>query len=111
MKHPFVLYHWSHIARRKSILKHGLVPGKKSRCGLWRPPYVCYADTPQRAWLLSGKNCKERHFWDLWALWSDDVPKGWETLQNGWNRSGKAGEYRIYDRVPKSKLWYVGSRV
>jgi hypothetical protein len=51
-KPPRVLYHWSPIANRASIEKLGLSPGFKSNSIDWCAPYVCYGDSPLRAFNL-----------------------------------------------------------
>lgn len=106
---PFPLYHWSPVERRKQILRFGLKPHSKSRCGQWKPPYVCFSDSPSLAWGLSACFSDGPGEWDLWMMWSNS-PTGYETLTTGHNPSGKPTEYRVYERVPKSKLWHVGVR-
>lgn len=110
MRRPFPLYHWSPRDRRKSILRYGLCPNKKSKCGQWRPPYVCFSDSPSLAWGLSGEVSDILGEWDLWMVWSDS-PSKYKTLSTTTNRSGKPTEYRIYERLKKSQIWYVGSRM
>lgn len=51
----------------------------------------------------------EGSYWDLWMMWSSEVPNGWETLST--DGSGRPTEYRVYDRIRKSKIWYVGTRL
>jgi Icc-related predicted phosphoesterase len=102
MKRPFPLYHWSPTSRRSGILKHGLKPNSLSRCRQWRPPYICFSDSPSMAWALSGDFAESPELWDLWMMWSD-IPKGYETLTTGDNKSGKPTEYRVYERVPEGK--------
>jgi hypothetical protein len=104
----FILFHWSPIKRRKQIEHDGLCPGKPSRCGLWKPPYVCFSRSPSQAWGLSAMTTDKRDIWDLWMVWSIDVPRGYEILST--DGSHKPTEYRVYDRIKKSKIWYVGSR-
>jgi hypothetical protein len=110
MKRPFPLYHWSPTERRKSILREGLKTHKLSRCGQWRPPYICFSDSPSWAWGASGdlgKNKGEQ--WDLWMVWTDKLD-AYEELSIG-SSSGKPTEFRVYHHIPKSKIWYVGSRM
>ena len=104
----FLLFHWSPAERRKQILKYGLRPGCFSRCGQWKPPYVCFSKTPSLAWALSGIRDDKPGTWDLWQMWSN-VPKGYETLST--DGSGKPTEYRVYHRIFKRDVWYIGSRV
>uniref|UniRef100_A0A6M3JF93 Uncharacterized protein n=1 Tax=viral metagenome TaxID=1070528 RepID=A0A6M3JF93_9ZZZZ len=44
---------------------------------------------------------------DLWMVWSNNL-KGYETLST--DGSGKPTEYRVYHRVFKRDIWYVGTR-
>ncbi len=104
----FILFHWSPVERRKQIEREGLCPGKLSRCKQWRPPYVCFSKSPSMAWGLSCIGRDKQGMWDLWMMWSDDVPNGWEVLST--DGSGRPTEYRIYERIKKSRIWYVGSR-
>lgn len=109
-----ILYHWSPKSRRKSILRYGLCPGKLSRCGQWRPPYLCFSDSPSLAWACSAEFnwSKEKH-WDLWMMWSNVVDGGFEVLTLGRVRkyAHEPQEFRLYnERVPKSKIWHVGTR-
>jgi len=104
---PFLLYHWSPVSRRKSIQRHGLCPGKKSRDGSWRPPYLCFSRFPTVAWGVSATHSGKRGRWDLWCVWSHQVGEYMTRNVNGkwWTR-----EYRSFQRVPMSALWLVGSR-
>lgn len=108
---PFPLYHWSPSTRRKQIERRGMVPGSWSPDRAWRPPCICYADSPQLAWRLSGALHPEHPSWDLWMTWSD-VPSGFEEIPfdgvpgaQGWVK-----EYRVYERIFKRDLWYVATR-
>lgn len=98
-KRPFLLYHWSPYKNRESIKHYGLCPGKLSKCGKWRPPYVCFAKSPSLAWTLAKVNCNLR-WWDLWMVWSDCLD-GYEIINK---------EYRIYHRIYKRNVWFVGTR-
>jgi hypothetical protein len=110
----FPLYHWSPTERRKSIMWRGLTPGQWSTDRLWKPPVVCFASNPDLAWSLSGKTARGRqiHSWDLWMLWSDDVPGGYEEIVDYYKDSDRSyvKEYRVYERIFKRHLWYVGTR-
>jgi len=104
---PFFIYHWAPVSRRASIQKNGLVPGKKSRDGSFRPDYICYSDSPSMAWAYSAAFSDVEEEWDLW-------------MTRGHNCSdlhirddmvgGRPAEWRSRQRVPKRKLWWVGSR-
>ncbi|MCX7010285.1 MAG: hypothetical protein NTY53_24105, partial [Kiritimatiellaeota bacterium] len=110
-KRPFLLYHWSPASRRKAIERRGLVPGSTSRCGRWRPPYVCFCRYPNTAWALSATHSKVRGVWDLWCVWSD-VAQPYTTLNTATNARAWwwMTEYRCARRIPKSQVWWVGSR-
>lgn len=103
----FALYHWSPVERRGQIQKYGLVPGRLSTDRIWRPPYVCYSDSPALAWSLSGA-LRDGEFsaWDLWMTWSDRL-EGYEVIPFD---DGVPREYRVYHRVFKRDVWYVGTR-
>lgn len=109
---PFLLYHWSPQSRRKGIVRCGLCPRKKSRDGEWRPPYLCFSRYPNTAWALSATHSAKRETWDLWCVWSDEVGP-YVTLNTAPNpkKAWWRTEYRSGRRIPKSKIWLVGSRV
>ena len=100
------LYHWSPSKRRKGIGRYGLVPGKKSVCGAWRPPYVAYALDPLSAWQMSGEIHPEIPEWDLWAVHSGAF-RGVETILYD-DRSIR--EVRVYEPAPGRELFFVGTR-
>lgn len=110
---PFLLYHWSPVSRRKSILRHGLRPNHRSRDGSWKPPYLCWCRYPGTAWSLSAVHTERAARWDLWCVWSDRVGP-WITRNCNEGRNARKfwwyTEYRSFQRVPKSKLWHVGTR-
>lgn len=109
----FPLFHWSPSSRRRRIIRSGLVPGSWSTDRLWRPPYVCFSDDPEMAWGLSALTPRGRStdHWDLWMMLSS-VPAGYEEISNTYRDTGReyVQEYRVYERVWKRDLWYVGSR-
>jgi hypothetical protein len=109
---PFPLYHWSPRRNRGSILRRGIDINRLSPDRVWRPPCSCWASNPELAWVLSGKlHAADHKQWDLWMTWSD-VPKGMEEIVDYYRNSDKSyvKEYRIYERVYKRDLWYVGTR-
>ncbi len=106
--HPTPLYHWSPSGRRKSIERRGLVPSSMSVDRAWKPPYVAYSDSPSMAWVLSGVVHPEVASWDLWMTWSN-VPTGLEIMPLDIDRE-VIKEVRVYERVFKRDLWFVGSR-
>lgn len=103
---PVVLYHWAPTERRASIQRLGLVPGRLSVCGRWRPPYVCFADDPRWAWALSPRFNKDVESWDLWSVHTSAL-SGYEEVGS---RGGNVHEFRVYERVYKRDVWFVGTR-
>jgi hypothetical protein len=99
------LFHWSPTPARASIKRRGLVPGRLSLDRLWRPPYICFADSPSLAWSLSARIHPEIPQWDLWYCWRQVV--SYERLGG---RGQDHDEYRVYERVYKADLWFVGTR-
>jgi len=119
-----VFYHWSPVARRKSIERKGLMPGSLSlyqpvetkgyappKGYRWRPPYICFSDEPWLAWVLSGKFQTHIEEWDLWMAYAFDT-NGFEMIPENRRDNGQTyiKEYRVYHRIPKSKLIRLGSR-
>lgn len=106
---PDVFYHWAHSSRRDAIKRRGLVPGQWSRDRLWKPPYVCLAPSPQIGWLLSGGMGydHDKVEWDLWEVWVGEQ-KGYEEQ---YYDSGRLKEIRVYERIYKRNVWFVGSRL
>ena len=107
----FMLYHWSPVARRKSIIRDGLCPRSVSRVKGWRAEYVCFCRFPNTAWALSATHTREAGDWDLWCMWSD-VAAPYETCSGARNPkvSWWMTEYRCPHRIPKSKIWHVGTK-
>lgn len=103
-----MLFHWSPTDRRASIIRRGLEPGHLSADRLWKPPYVAFADTPSLAFSLSVQYKRDIESWDLWMTWRSRIG-GCEQLPD--DRDGTCKEYRVYERVYKRDVWYVGSRV
>jgi hypothetical protein len=116
MDRSMLLFHWSPAARRKQINRHGLLPKRRPTVSLgnvdgrvWKPPYICFGDTPAWAWALSGGM---RHTpsgeWDLWQTYADKLTDPMilsTTVANGIH------EIRTDHRVFKRDLWHVGTRV
>lgn len=107
-ENPTLLYHWSPTTRRKQISKLGLVPGSRSLDGAWKPPYVCFADSPSMGWALSGALRPDIDSWDLWMTWST-TPKGFEIIPLDGSDS-VVKEVRVYQRIYKRDIWYVATR-
>lgn len=117
------LFHWAPTKYRKSIIRHGLRPGRKPTTSLmdpsdklnadWTSPVVCFADTPRWAWELSGgMPWTQGGAWDLWQTWStslvDPIIRP-DTPGDGQRPSG-IYEVRTMTAVRKRHLWLVGSR-
>lgn len=102
MAKRFLLYHWSPSKNRERIEHNGLVPGSVSKDGSWKPPYICFSDSPVVAWWLMRVTAEPDTLFDLWVCWSDCV--------SGREKMGHAPEWRIYERIPKRHLWYAGTR-
>lgn len=103
------LYHWSPRNRRESIKRLGLMPGKLSKDGNFRPSYICFAASPSLAWGLSGQHSEIKGEWDLWMVWSTS-PSQYRT-HSVCNKPRCCLEYRIFERVYKRNVWYVGTRI
>lgn len=105
-----ILCHWAPTSRRKRIERMGLMPGSLSRDRLWRPPYVCFANSPSLGWALSGgmRGNEPGEQWDLWMV-HDDRLNGYEVLAFD-DDPDAIKEVRVYERIYKRDLWYVGSR-
>ncbi len=108
---PIPLFHWSPTERAARIRHDGFLPGRWSVDRSWRPPFVCFADSPSLAWALSGAIHPEFPIWDLWMVWSN-VPSGMEEIRDTYPDTGRSyvKEYRVYERIWKRDIWYVGSR-
>lgn len=109
-----ILYHWSPIKNRKQIKKLGLRIGGPSLQMNWRPPVLCFSDDPILAWSLSGAMWPEIETWDLWSVCmrSQTSFDNYEIITDTYADTGChfIKEYRIYDRVFKRDLEYVGTR-
>lgn len=101
-------YHWAPTERRNSINHRGLLPGQLSTDMLWRPPYICLTHRPSWAWGLSGDTERGRQVkeWDLWEVWLPN-DQSYEVLKS---LDGSIDEIRVYKRIFKRDVWYVGSR-
>lgn len=112
-----ILYHWSPKKNRKQIERYGLRIGMPSLQGDWRPPYVCFSDDPILAWYLSGRmwvDPKNPEEWDLWSVnMRCQTSFGhYEIILDTFPDTGRhyTKEYRVYSRVYKRDLTYVGTR-
>jgi len=109
------LYHWSPRERLKGIKRLGLVPGKK------KYPYVnnvtgekefyiqdsvSFSLDPATAWNYSHGCWRSVGTFDLWQVFlnpSDEVH-----IQPNWG--GRINEVRVKNRIPKSRLIWIGER-
>lgn len=107
MADSFALYHWAPTERRKQIIRFGLRPGSVSSCRQWKPPYICLANSPHLAWDLIGRYRPTIREWDLWWTTSDAAAP-MEMLPFD---DGTPKEYRVYHRIFKRDIWFVGSRL
>ena len=109
----FPLYHWSPTSRRKAIIRRGFTPGSWSTDRLWKPPVICFANDPELAWTLSGDTPRGRQVdsWDLWMIRTDALD-GYEEIVDYYpnSRETYVKEYRVYQRVMKRDIFYVGTR-
>ena len=102
----FALYHWAPTLRRKQINRYGLRPNSVSSDRLWKPPYVCLADSPVLAWDLIGRFRPLVETFDLWWT-TGHAAMPYETIPSD---DGQVREYRVYHRIFKRDLWMVGTR-
>lgn len=120
------LYHWSPRDRLKSIKRYGLLPGKRSPLGPhfhgtpdnpntdnvdlgegeWLAPWICTATSPVRAWDYSHGAWRSVGTFDLWSIVID--PTDEIHFQPIWGK--EIIEVRIHNRIPKSRLIWVGER-
>lgn len=113
-KLELVLYHWSPTSNRSNINRNGLLTHRKTLQGDWRPPYICFCDDPLLGWILSGKMWPEIKSWDLWMCYmpSQTSFDHYEIITDTFHDTGRhfVKEYRIYNRVYKRDLNYIGTR-
>lgn len=117
--HLPALYHWSPTERRKQIIRRGLMPGARpttssvstvgggGESGAGRP-MVCLGPDAATAWAYSGGLpwLKDVPSWDLWQV---HIDAGDEVhVLPFWGRG--LMEIRVANRIPKSRLIYLGSR-
>ena len=114
-----VLYHWSPERCRKGIEKRGLRPTCPT-AGAYTPEgwvaedddaltfnAVCLGTSPSHAWSLSGDLIAGYgETWDLWQVALDDDDAVHPLPFHGW----RLDEIRVANRIPKSRVWFVGSR-
>jgi len=96
-------FHWAPTARRKSIARRGFVPGSRSRCGAWRPPFVCFSRNPAYAIASTDVQVPVEEPMDLWQIDLDEVQMSREEF--GWQ-----DEMRFYERIPARFLTLLATR-
>jgi hypothetical protein len=113
------LYHWSPRERLNSIKKLGLVPGRRNiqgptllnfkdpSMGEFRQDSVCFSLDPVTAWRYSHGAWGSVGTFDLWLVWIESTDEV-HVLPN-WG--GRISEIRVKNRIPKSRLFWVGERV
>lgn len=119
-----VLYHWSPEHCRAGIVRRGLTPRCETAVerfgsrglgerkvlpheGFETVKAVCLGTSPSHAWSLCGALWGQRgETWDLWQIALDD---GDECIAMPWE-GFRLGEIRVANRIPKSRVWHVGSR-
>jgi hypothetical protein len=107
------LFHWSPTDRRKQIIRYGLRPGCRPTIGTAKTVtdgrhMICLGTTPSAAWGLSGAMpwACDVDGWDLWQLQLVDTDEVHINPMGGC----VVEEVRVANRIPKSRIWWVGSR-
>lgn len=113
LSRDLTLYHWSPVAKRRQIIRHGLLPHRRATTHAtpgWRAPYVCFGDTAAWAWALSGgQRSAPSGEWDLWETRITDLDE--PRILPAPGVSNGIHEVRTEHRVRKRFLWLVGQRV
>lgn len=119
------LFHWSPADRRASIIKRGLRPSTPTLIeqfveegegpfmlrpskGVDTVKAVCLGTTPSHAWSLCGAIWGDRD--ETWDLWQVSLVAGDEIRVMPCD-DAELGEFRVLHRIPKSRVWHVGTRV
>ena len=103
--HP--LFHWSPSSRRAAITRRGLRVNSRPTTDSVRWDRICLSLSPSHAWVHSAAVSGERgEQWDLWqvSLNHDDHVDVMPFFGN------RVGEIRVHNSIPKSRIWFVGSR-
>lgn len=128
------LYHWSPAENRQRISRRGLKPtcptsspvgvplmGPAPEPRMGRPLRgqarevddeasvlaVCLGTSPSHAWSLSGALWAERG--DVWDLWQVVLDEG-DAVHPLPFYGHRLDEFRVANRIPKSRIWLVGQR-
>jgi len=120
------LYHWSPRSRLGGIKRLGLMPGMRNAHGRvlhgvdedgeqirgddgsveFRQDSVCFSPTPVRAWNYSHGAWKTTGTFDLWSVVL--IPTDEVHILPQWGST--IVEIRVRNRIPKSRLVWVGER-
>lgn len=108
-KKPKFLYHWSPSSRRKKILKDGLkvsqkVSGENRGLGEWRPPYICFSNSPARAYSMLIHIPKGTPI-DLYEVWPSNDHKIYRIPMP----KGCTPEWRIQTDIPRHRFRLVAT--
>lgn len=97
-------FHWAPTARRRGIERRGLVPGARSRNGVWRPPFVCLSREPAYALASSDAQTPVGEPMDLWQvdLTAAALP--------GYEEFDFHDEIRVYVPIPKRAIVLLATR-
>lgn len=115
------MFHWSPRSRRKGILRSGLLPNMRptvtgggayinnvtGELEEWRMSAVCMSPSPQTAWDYSAGTIGDTgETWDLWQIRLADT----DEIHVRPDFGPYLIEIRVANRIPKSRLWWVGER-
>lgn len=132
------LYHWSPRTRLGGIKRRGLVPGQRNELqpaarlriptetwegsdyddetgreltleetvARFRQSGLCFAVSPMLAWELSHGTWRTIGTFDLWEVWLE----GDDEVRVLPNFGAHLTEVRVYNRIPKGRLLWVGER-
>jgi hypothetical protein len=119
------LFHWSPEDRRERIIQRGLKPSTPTAVenfdetptgprkllpsvGFTTVKAVCLGTTPSHAWALCGALWGQAgETWDLWQVTLAQDDQVHVLPIHGY----RIGELRVLNRIPKSRIWHVGTRV
>jgi hypothetical protein len=106
-KIPWRLYHWAPLSRLKSIRRHGLRIGSLTLSREWRPPWLCFSDSPARALML----CTHIPVGTVLVLFEVFPQLRHRVYRVCRDRARKLiPEWRIYDNVSPSRIFRIASR-
>lgn len=123
------MFHWSKAENRERISRSGLRPTHPTATPAWDAGTVrrdgavlhresdesesflavCLGWTPSHAWNLCGaipSVSTPGEAWDLWQVVLDEGDRVYPLEFEGF----RLEEVRVRNRIPKSRVWFVGSR-